>query len=95
MAEIRSIAPRNRRGCIAIPGVTTFVNCKQPGVYADNAINRRINRVGDRRERYRFPSVVRGRRTRGGNFFEDIAWCMTQGLHAIDPKDKTENLDSN
>ena len=65
MAQVRSRALQDRHGCIPIPGVTTFLNCKQPdGVYVDNPANRRLNCVGKRRERYRFSSVERWRRTR-------------------------------
>ena len=65
MAQVRSRAPQNRHGCIPIPRVTTFLNCNQPGgVYVDIPANRRLNRVGTRRERYRFSSIERGRRTR-------------------------------
>ena len=73
MAQYRVVAPRDREGCKPVPGVTTFLNCRQNvGTYGINARNRRLKRVGDRSEAYRFASIGRGRRTRDGNPFMDI-----------------------
>ena len=73
MAHYQVRAPPDRRNCKAVPGVTTFLNCKvHVGEYGDTARNRLLNRVGERREAYRFASIGQGRRTRGGSSFNMI-----------------------
>ena len=73
MAHYQVRAPPDRRNCKAVLGVTTFFNCKvHVGKYGDTARNRLFNRVGERREAYRFASIGQGRRTRGGSSFNMI-----------------------
>ena len=61
----RGRAPDDRRGCIPIPGIDTFMNCKvKIGKYGNTYRNRRLQRVGKERFAYRFSSIGRGRRMR-------------------------------